>query len=181
MTPQPAPLLLLDVDGPLNPYAAKPHRRPAGYRTHRIKPDSWVARHPQRPAEYVRPLRVWLNPGHGPELLALPYELVWATTWMDEANTWLAPLLGLPRLPYIAWPQLHQVDPDGLHWKTRRLTAWAAGRPFAWVDDELGPQDTEWIAAHHPGLALTLRIDARTGLLPADFATLAGWAAALKA
>ena len=60
------PLLLLDVDGLLNPYAAKPHRRPQGYGTHRIRPDSWVARQPQRAAEYVRPLRVWLNPEHGP-------------------------------------------------------------------------------------------------------------------
>ena len=111
--------------------------------------------------------------GDGPDLLALPYELVRAATRMDEADTWLAPLPGLPRLPYIAWPQLHQEDPDGLHWKTRHLTKWAAGRPFARVDDELKPHDTEWVAAHHPGPALTLRIDPRTGLLPADFAVLA--------
>ncbi len=30
------PLLLIDVDGPLNPYAAPPHRRPDGYQTHRM-------------------------------------------------------------------------------------------------------------------------------------------------
>ncbi|MFD5918210.1 hypothetical protein ACFVYP_25900 [Kitasatospora sp. NPDC058201] len=173
----PLPLLLLDVDGPLNPYAAKPHQRPAGYGTHRVKPDSWVARFPQRPAEYVRPLRLWINPDHGPELLSLPYELVWATTWMAEANTWIAPLLGLPELPYVAWPQLHQEDPDGLHWKTRALVAWAAGRPFVWVDDELGPQDAAWIADHHPGRALALHVDPKLGLRGGDFATLREWAA----
>ncbi|MFJ3790851.1 hypothetical protein [Kitasatospora sp. NPDC090091] len=173
------PLLLLDVDGPLNPYAAKPHRRPEGYRTHRVKPDSWVARFPRRPAEHVRPLRLWINPDHGPHLLSLPFELVWATTWMDEANTWIGPLLGLPRLPWINWPELHREDPDGLHWKTRSLVAWAAGRPFVWVDDELGPQDTEWIAAHHPGDAATFRIDPRVGLREDDFATLGAWAASL--
>ena len=100
---------------------------------------------------------------------------------MDEANTWLAPLLGLPRLPYIAWPELHREDPEGLHWKTRHLTHWTAGRPFAWVDDELKPHDTEWIAAHHPAPALTLRIDPRVGLLSADFAVLAAWAEGLRA
>lgn len=42
------PLLYLDVDGPLNPYAAKPHRRPAGYATHRMKPEGWIAQHPVR-------------------------------------------------------------------------------------------------------------------------------------
>ncbi|MFB7620823.1 hypothetical protein [Kitasatospora sp. NPDC056181] len=174
------PLLLLDVDGPLNPYAAKPHRRPEGYGTHRVKPGSWVARSPCRPAEHVRPLRLWINPAHGPELLALPYELVWATTWMEEANHWISPLVGLPGLPYVDWPELHQDDPDGLHWKTRHLVAWAAGRPFAWVDDESGPLDGEWIAAHHPAPALVLRIDPRTGLREGDFATLRRWAEALS-
>lgn len=31
------PLLFLDVDGPLNPYAAKPEKRPEGYTTLRVK------------------------------------------------------------------------------------------------------------------------------------------------
>ncbi|MGW2283385.1 hypothetical protein [Streptomyces phaeochromogenes] len=30
------PLLFLDVDGPLNPYAAQPERRPDGYTTLRV-------------------------------------------------------------------------------------------------------------------------------------------------
>jgi hypothetical protein len=30
------PLLFLDVDGPLNPYAAQPERRPEGYTTIRV-------------------------------------------------------------------------------------------------------------------------------------------------
>ncbi|MEU9895121.1 hypothetical protein ACIBCS_03055 [Streptomyces phaeochromogenes] len=32
-------------------------------------------------------------------LMALPCELVWATTWMAEANETVAPRLGLPELP----------------------------------------------------------------------------------
>lgn len=97
------PLLLIDVDGPLNPYAAKAQRRPEGYRTHRMRPTGWTE------AEQAKPLRVWLNPDHGAELLALAevYELVWATTWKDEANDWIGPHLGLPRLPFIDWPVMH--------------------------------------------------------------------------
>lgn len=72
------PLLLLDVDGPLNLWAAKPHRRPQGYSTHKMRPDSWVAQHHKPPA-YVKPLRVWLNHNHGEALQALPFELIWAT------------------------------------------------------------------------------------------------------
>lgn len=84
------PLLLIDVDGPLNPYAAKSQRRPQGYSTHRMRPRGWSE------AESRRPLRVWLNRGHGAELLALAdtYELVWATTWKDEANDWIGPSRG---------------------------------------------------------------------------------------
>ncbi|GAA2742557.1 MULTISPECIES: hypothetical protein [Kitasatospora] len=176
--PRPAgpPLLLLDVDGPLVPYTATPDRTPEGYLTHWVKPASWVARHRDRPPQDVPPLRLWLNPAHGPALLALPYRPVWCTTWQDEANEHLSPLLGLPRLPYVPWPSMHHGDPDGLHWKTRHLVAWAAGRPFAWVDDEVEPQDAEWIAAHHPAPALTLPVDHRVGLRPADFVALARWA-----
>ncbi|MEV6972593.1 hypothetical protein [Kitasatospora sp. NPDC093806] len=174
------PLLLLDVDGPLNPhpYDGKPRPRPAGYESHSVKPESWIARFPEQPPGEVKPLHLWLNPGHGAELLALPYELVWATAWMGEANTWISPLVGLPELPFIVWPRMHQGDPEGLHWKTRALVAWADGRPFVWVDDELRPQDTEWIAAHHPGPALTHWIDPEIGLRDVDFAALREWAAA---
>lgn len=73
------PLLLIDVDGPLNPYAAKASRRPEGYDTHRMRPTGWEGPH-------VKPLRVWLNPEHGPALTALPFELAWCTTWQAEAN-----------------------------------------------------------------------------------------------
>ncbi|MER5354431.1 hypothetical protein ABT093_29385 [Kitasatospora sp. NPDC002551] len=170
------PLLLLDVDGPLNPFAAEPQEQPAGYRTHHVRPDSWLARFPGRPVGEIEPIRLWINPDHGPRLLDLPFELVWATAWKGEANTWIAPLVGLPELPFIAWPQMHQDDPDGLHWKTRALLDWADGRPFVWVDDELGPQDTEWIAAHHPGPAATFRINPGIGLRDEDFATLREWA-----
>jgi hypothetical protein len=69
------PLLFVDVDGPLNPYEAEPAQRPKGYRTHRMSPVEWVRAHPD-----AQPLQVWLNPEHGPMLLSLPAELVWATT-----------------------------------------------------------------------------------------------------
>ncbi|MFI9386877.1 hypothetical protein [Kutzneria sp. NPDC052558] len=169
------PVLLLDVDGPLNPYMAKAHRRPAGYSTYRTKPRSWIAANPHRPAAFVRPLRVWLNVDHGARLLSLPYDLVWATTWKDEANEWIGPPLHLPELPWLDWPREHEVDPAGIHWKTRHIVDWADGRPFAWVDDELGPADRAFVAAHHPGPALLHWVDPRLGLRDDDFDTLARW------
>ncbi|MDV9187210.1 hypothetical protein R6L23_03075 [Streptomyces sp. SR27] len=159
--PLPQPLLFLDVDGPLIPFGA------AG--------GTYPTYPPAVPAS-VSPLLARLDPAQGPRLAALPYELVWATTWEEEANAWVAPRLGLPALPLVPWPD---EDPApgraGLHWKTPALVAWAAGRPFAWVDDEIGAADRVWVADHHPGRALLHRVDPGRGLGAADFEALAGW------
>ncbi|MFI9024730.1 hypothetical protein [Streptomyces sp. NPDC053560] len=163
------PLLLLDVDGPLNPWLAPETRRATGYATHRMRPPGW-----EPPRD---PLLVRLNPTHGPALLALGCELVWATTWKDAANTWIGPVLGLPPLPYLDWPDGHHADSSGVHWKTRHLVRSVAGRPFIWVDDEIGRPDRRWVAHHHTGPALLYRVDAAVGLLPEDFDALAAWAA----
>ncbi|CAL9352398.1 hypothetical protein [Streptomyces sp. enrichment culture] len=175
------PLLYLDVDGPLNPYAARPERRPEGYATHRMTPAGWLDRHHPWERSRVRPLRVWLNPGHGDRLRELSdlFDLVWATTWGGDANTLIAPVLGLPELPVVDWPGMFDDGPDGTFWKTRHVLAHAAGRPFAWVDDELGDTDRAYVAARHQGSALLHRVDARHGLRPADFTALRAFADAL--
>ncbi|WP_368862266.1 hypothetical protein [Catenulispora pinistramenti] len=175
------PLLLIDVDGPLNPYAAKPPRRPDGYTTHRLLPATWVEE--QRslltqlgmPNRRVKPLRVWLNPDHGPALAALPYALVWATTWQHEANEYIGPVLGLPELPVITWPEPRTEPAGGLYWKTPSIVTWAAGRPFAWIDDEITDADRDWVRTHHDAPALLRRIDPAVGLAAEDFAALAAW------
>ncbi|MBT2444859.1 hypothetical protein J7E93_33145 [Streptomyces sp. ISL-36] len=166
------PLLLIDVDGPLNPYAARPERRPEGYTTHRMRPAGWCE---------TKPLRVWLNPAHGEELLALAewYELVWATTWEGEANAWIGPHLGIPELPFVDWPQMHGKAPRGTFWKTQYILEYAAGRPFAWVDDDITSYDHEYVDQRHLAAALLLHVDPRIGLIRPDFDALAEWAAAL--
>ena len=50
--------------------------------------------------------------------LSLPGELVWASTWMAEANEVLAPRLGLPVLPVVDWPDTDEEPQHGVHWKT---------------------------------------------------------------
>lgn len=178
------PLLLLDIDGPLNPWEANPNRRPEGYGTHRLNP---VDQHGQAWTDlYRKPLRVWLKAAHGPQLLGLAdtYELVWASTWGPEADRLIGPEIGLPKLGYVDfWAE--NKDPgrpervDGVYWKTPLLLAYAAGRPFAWVDDEVTGADRECVAAHHEGPALLHHVSARLGLLEPDFEALAQWAQAL--
>lgn len=115
------PLLFLDVDGPLNPYAAQPERRPDGYTTLRVPLGSGISAADGGLSTRRRPLRVWLNPEHGPALLGLGYELCWATTWMAEANRWIAPTLGLPELPF--------VDFGDAVSSTTSTHGWACARP----------------------------------------------------
>ncbi|MEY9845593.1 hypothetical protein ABH940_002671 [Streptacidiphilus sp. BW17] len=159
------PLLFLDVDGPLIPFGAVGHptyptnNEPAGSASN--------------------PLLARINPGLGPRLSALPCELVWATTWMSDANECIAPHLGLPELPVVIWPEPSENDQRderaGLHWKTRALVDWAAGRAFAWVDDEITARDRAWVSAHHGERALLHRVDPRRGLADTDFVLLSDW------
>ncbi|GAA2629256.1 hypothetical protein [Streptomyces axinellae] len=82
----------------------------------------------------------------------------------------------------IEWPKGPDLvrDLDGLLWKTRYVVEWAAGRPFARVDDGLTRKESGFVAAHHPGPALLHPVDARRGLRANDFAAPARWAAKRK-
>ena len=161
-------LLFLDVDGTLLPFGA------AG---------AYPAYAPRFEVPGVRdshPLLSRVDPALGARLAALDCELVWATTWMDDANVCLAPWLGLPQLPLVDWPDEEEF-PAPLHWKTRPLVDWAAGRPFVWVDDEITDVDRAWVAGHHPERALLHRVDHRHGLTDADFSVLEEWIGASRA
>lgn len=160
------PLLFLDVDGPLIPFGAA-----AQYPTYQVNPE------PKGVGS--NPLLARINPEHGPRLAALPCDLVWATTWMADANDCVAPRIGLPQLEVVIWPESSDTDEqderNGLHWKTRTLVHWAAGRSFIWVDDEITNTDRVWVSAHHRGHALLHRVDPSQGLTDADYAALNKW------
>lgn len=158
--------MFLDVDGPLIPFGLPPGELV-------VYPGS---------ADESHPGLARINPEHGRCLAALSCELVWATAWEHEANEWVAPRVGLPPLPVVAWPLRPAAEEDrderlGLHWKTRALVEWAAGRPFAWVDDELTAVDRAWVRAHHAGPALLHHVDPRRGLAEEDFEFLGEWLA----
>jgi hypothetical protein len=116
-----------------------------------------------------------INPSHGQLLLDLACELVWATGWEDEANDVISPRLGLPHLPVVPWGEDMITAPGRLHWKTRDIIAFAEGRPFIWIDDEIGDLDQEWVRAHHLAPALLHRIEPHMGLTEDDIIEIDGW------
>lgn len=165
------PILLLDVDGPLNPYASKATKRPEGFHTHRMRPKGW---------ELGKPLRVWLNPEHGKKLKALGYEIVWATAWGKDANIWIGPHVGLPKLEYIDWGP-H--DPDHtdrkLLWKTQQVASYMQkhhpGVDFIWVDDEIRDVDIDYLRNYLPVHIEGFKINPTTGITDKDFADMSKW------
>ncbi|MGA5819786.1 hypothetical protein ACPC54_18240 [Kitasatospora sp. NPDC094028] len=176
----PLPLLYLDVDGPLNilnDWPDEPHK----LMVHQVRPPSWVRRHPHLRPDQVPELTLRLNPEHGAELADLPYELVWGTTWEEEANEYIAPRIGLPSLPVVTWTNLDGIGPEGTYFKTSELVRHSAGQPFAWVDDQILQADRDYVARHHPGPALLYCVDPAKGLGLDDFEALAAWVDTLPA
>lgn len=164
------PLLFLDVDGPLNPYAAPGGTRPEGYVTVGV---------PEAGGEWgrrVRPLQVWLRPGDGAALLGLGHFVDGGGQSVDRAGAGVAGA-AVRRLRGGVVPGAA----GRVHWKCEPLVRYAAGRPFAWVDDEQGAADHACVAAEHGGRALLHHVNPRAGLREADFAGLAGFARSLGA
>jgi hypothetical protein len=138
------PLLLLDVDGVLNPFAAA--ACPPGYTEHDFFPGE-------------EPVRVC--PAHGSWLaeLAIRFQIVWATAWGADANRLLAPLLQIPDLPVIAFPPVPFHPRD----KLAAITRYADHRPLAWIDDAHPPEARTW-AANRRTPTLLISIDPAEGL-----------------
>ncbi len=116
-------------------------------------------------------LTVNLNPGlHGNWITRLREraEVVWATTWEDAANTYLAPLLGIDPLP-VAVSTAANPAPDWIvraaDWKASVLHRLYANRPLAWIDDDASKYDRQWYP--RTGVATLLIVPAAaSGLKP---------------
>jgi hypothetical protein len=166
----PKPLLLVDVDGPLNPYRGKPTKRPEGYLTHRLTPKNWIG----------KPLRLWLNPEHGPMLTKFAaendMELAWATTWEHEANTLIGPRIGLEE----HWPVIEFSGDLRVMtlWKFAAVRDYAAGRDLVWFDDDfsLYPEAKDRFLQARTGSRTRLHyVSPAMGLTRADLDEVKNW------
>jgi hypothetical protein len=156
----PRPILLVDVDGVLNPWLARDC--PPGFNVYSFFPGE----------------RVLLSPGHGKLLTSLAdaYELVWATAWEHRANQLICPVLELPPLPVIEFP----VDGRDLYFRKLPAVIDAVGnRACAWIDDEHKPDHYMW-AQRRDAPTLIVDIDPAEGLTSDVVARLAEWASDLR-
>jgi hypothetical protein len=76
--------------------------------------------------------------------LAESFELVWATGWEERANLYLPHLLRLPfgDLPWLSFEG--RAIFGSAHWKVEAIDRYAADRPAAWIDDNLGEECYAW-------------------------------------
>ena len=158
------PVLLIDVDGVLNPEGS---RRTIGRREDvRFRKYS------------LGGFRVFLSRDHGAWLAGLAdrYDLAWCTTWEHDANRLVSPLVGLPRdLPVVTF------DWSVSARKLPFVDAWLAGRPALWIDDDIDETELGW-AARRSADGIPTRIlvpDPTTGLTPEHVAEAAAFAASI--
>ena len=156
------PLLLIDIDGVLNPYVTAGHPIAGMYEKHSIDG-----------------LAVLLNASHGQWLreLATTYDLVWASSWEHDSNPLIGQAIGAPaNMPFLTFTD--RDDTDWL-WKLPAVQRFVAhDRAVAWLDDDHGQGADEW-AAHRSAPTLLVRTDGRIGWTKAEFDVLVRFAAGL--
>jgi hypothetical protein len=156
------PLLLVDVDGVVCPYAGElVDPAAAGLERSMVGYSS-----------------VWLARAVAAHLLRLGelFQLVWCTAWEDHAAEFLAPFLGLPAMPVIHFEE--PAAEDG-HWKWPAIEAFVGDRPFAWIDDELGRDDLARAARRSVPTMLVL-VEGTHGLHDVHVAQLEGFAETVR-
>lgn len=121
----PRPVLLLDVDGVLNPYGTP--ECPVGFTEHDLFPGE-------------EPVRLCLTHGEWITELRQVFDVAWATGWNHEANRLLAPLLGIMALPVVTMPPVPFESRD----KIPAIAQFVGQRPAVWIDDLHTPEAWTW-------------------------------------
>jgi hypothetical protein len=85
-------------------------------------------------------------------------ELCWGTTWRDDANELIAPLVGLPKMRNLI-NRPPRFSENNSYWKATCVLEEAGNEPFIWFDDDFLIED--FVNNHQTG-------DHRGRVIPVD-------------
>lgn len=171
-------LLICDIDGVLIPFPAADGQIPA---THAVDWAQFTGKD--------EPVRIWLNPAHGEQLISLVEttgaEPAWCSTWREDSAPQIGARLGLP-----AWPSVQLPTPptdsghqDGHLWKHPHVIEHARDAALIWIDDDFTAADHAWAgeraAAGNP--TLLIEPDPYIGLTAQHIDAALAWVAGLRA
>jgi hypothetical protein len=157
------PLLLVDFDGVLNPFAAA--RCPTGFVEYAIE---------VFPGE--DPVR--LNPDHARWLrdLAPLYEMAWASACPEDLSYYCERLIQLEPMQRVPMPK----PPFDGDLKVSAVDAFVGDRVVAWLDDAFGDLARSW-ARERAAPTLLVDVDPATGLTLDVVNVLASWSRSVTA
>lgn len=187
------PYLLLDVDGPLNPFRLITKKGYLPPKTSEGESAYSYEKHHLYPRGWANGLPVLLSKEMGADLVSLQdqFDLAWSTTWEREANTLIAPAMGLPEdLPVIEWDLMHPALGWSFpgFWKIPMVLDWLderEPRPWVFLDDSFGRVDRVRVRDHlgketESDTPWELKtIHPSQGIRRSDIDYLRSWAAAL--
>lgn len=149
----PRAVLVLDIDGAINPYFAKhtletsPERLP-GFEGFRIESEvHGIASAYLQTGVLIDTFR---------KLQSLSVELVWGSAWNEGANLVLE-MLGLSEVwPTIIFPEEMDFSMDIQTWKLSTVqeyieSHYAEDVPVLWIDDEIFSDAEQWISSRSGG------------------------------
>lgn len=141
--PRRKPLLLLDVDGVLNPFPLTPE----GFSEYKLF------------AEDEEPVR--LSPCHAEWLreLSATFEIVWASGWGEAANELICPIFDLPPFRVVPLPPVPFEPRD----KVPAVAAFTGDRTAAWVEDIVTDEARAW-ASERAAPTLIVEVSPASGL-----------------
>lgn len=135
--------IYLDVDGCLNPITTKCRSK------HWLDYKKYDITINNRPMINPFSLRIWLSKEMGREILKISEkydaEIVWSTTWLDDANTYISPILGFSsdmRVTNYRPQEDFDMNNSG---KISSIAEMSDDNNIVIIDDYLGFADRAWI------------------------------------